>query len=211
MGFEYFYGFVDGDTSQWQPNLFRNTTAICAVKIIDDRCASEFLKVMVEMTLRLQNIDFVLVGLIEPERDATGTVIEDHPQSKYRNSRALPLNRHGQGPFCRFSIPRGWSGPGVYALTMDGTAVYVGKCDTPLGERFGARGYGVIHPRNCFQGGQSTNCRINSLILQHAKAGHRLELRFHQNIDKTTRSALESQLIRSLRPPWNVQQPWAIG
>ncbi len=28
MGFEYFYGFIGGDTSQWEPNLFRNTTAI---------------------------------------------------------------------------------------------------------------------------------------------------------------------------------------
>ncbi len=28
MGFEYFYGFVGGDASQWQPNLFHNTTAI---------------------------------------------------------------------------------------------------------------------------------------------------------------------------------------
>ncbi len=28
MGFEYFYGFLGGDTSQWQPNLFRNTTAV---------------------------------------------------------------------------------------------------------------------------------------------------------------------------------------
>jgi arylsulfatase A-like enzyme len=28
MGFEYFYGFLGGDTSQWQPNLFRNATAI---------------------------------------------------------------------------------------------------------------------------------------------------------------------------------------
>lgn len=28
MGFDYFYGFVGGDTSQWQPNLFRNTTPI---------------------------------------------------------------------------------------------------------------------------------------------------------------------------------------
>ena len=28
MGFDYFYGFVGGDTSQWQPNLYRNTTAI---------------------------------------------------------------------------------------------------------------------------------------------------------------------------------------
>jgi arylsulfatase len=28
MGFEYFYGFMGGDSNQWQPNLFRNTTAI---------------------------------------------------------------------------------------------------------------------------------------------------------------------------------------
>jgi arylsulfatase A-like enzyme len=28
VGFDYFYGFVGGDASQWQPNLFRNTTAI---------------------------------------------------------------------------------------------------------------------------------------------------------------------------------------
>jgi arylsulfatase len=28
MGFEYFYGFVGGDASQWQPNLFQNTTPI---------------------------------------------------------------------------------------------------------------------------------------------------------------------------------------
>ncbi len=28
MGFDHFYGFVGGDASQWQPNLFRNTTAI---------------------------------------------------------------------------------------------------------------------------------------------------------------------------------------
>jgi hypothetical protein len=28
MGFDYFYGFVGGDTSQWQPNLLCNTTAI---------------------------------------------------------------------------------------------------------------------------------------------------------------------------------------
>ena len=28
LGFDYFYGFVGGDSSQWQPNLFRNTTPI---------------------------------------------------------------------------------------------------------------------------------------------------------------------------------------
>ena len=28
LGFEYYYGFLGGDTSQWQPNLFRNTSPI---------------------------------------------------------------------------------------------------------------------------------------------------------------------------------------
>ena len=28
MGFDYFYSFLGGDANQWQPNLFRNTTAI---------------------------------------------------------------------------------------------------------------------------------------------------------------------------------------
>ncbi len=28
MGFDYFFGFVGGDANQWEPNLFRNTTAI---------------------------------------------------------------------------------------------------------------------------------------------------------------------------------------
>ncbi len=28
QGFDYFYGFIGGDTSQWQPNLFRNTNPI---------------------------------------------------------------------------------------------------------------------------------------------------------------------------------------
>lgn len=28
MGFEYFYGFVGGDSNQWEPNLFRNTSQI---------------------------------------------------------------------------------------------------------------------------------------------------------------------------------------
>jgi hypothetical protein len=33
MGFEYFYGFIGGDANQWQPNLFRNTTAIYSLSL----------------------------------------------------------------------------------------------------------------------------------------------------------------------------------
>jgi arylsulfatase len=28
LGFEYFYGFMGGDASQWEPNLYRNTSPI---------------------------------------------------------------------------------------------------------------------------------------------------------------------------------------
>ena len=28
MGFEYFYGFIGGETNQWQPDLYRNTTRV---------------------------------------------------------------------------------------------------------------------------------------------------------------------------------------
>ena len=28
MGFDYFYGFMGGETDQWTPYLFRNTTQI---------------------------------------------------------------------------------------------------------------------------------------------------------------------------------------
>jgi hypothetical protein len=83
------------------------------------------------------------------------------PQSRYRNARDLPLNGHGAGPFCCFSIARGLNVPGVYVLTLAGEAVYVGKC-TSLARRFGPQGYGAIQPKNCFVGGQSTNCKILS-------------------------------------------------
>ena len=61
---------------------------------------------------------FERVGLIDPERDASGAVREFMPQSRYANARGLPLNGHGAGPFCRFSIAQGLDTPGVYVLTL---------------------------------------------------------------------------------------------
>jgi hypothetical protein len=90
---------------------------------------------------------------------------------------------------------------GVYAVTVDDGIVYVGECQN-LSERFNARGYGTISPRNCFEDGQPTNCRINALILQGAKQGSRIELWFHQT---TERKPVEAEIISRLRPPWNIQ------
>ncbi len=89
-------------------------------------------------------------------------------------------------------------------LTLAGQAVYVGKC-RDLAQRFGPQGYGVIQPKNCFVGGQSTNCKINNLILQHAKQRQQLELWFQATGEA---GPVERDLIVKIRPAWNTQVPW---
>lgn len=79
--------------------------------------------------------------------------------------------------------------------------IYIGECQN-LSKRFNDGGYGTIHPRNCFKGGQSTNCRINALILGVAKQGCKIDLWFHASSD---RYDVERRPILQLRPRWNVQ------
>ena len=84
------------------------------------------------------------------------------------------------------------------------TVLYVGQSQN-LEERWGPRGYGNISPRNCYMGGQETNCRINNLIYREASAGTELDLWFHQvEGDKNVRIAIESRLVAILKPLWNL-------
>ena len=147
---------------------------------------------------------FKHIGLIEPERDSNGAIREFMPQSQYRNVRALPLHDHGAGPFCRFTAARGIHKAGVYVITFARRPAYVGKC-CDLALRFGPQGYGAIQPRNCFVGGQSTNCKVNNLILQAARRGQGMELWFHATSEP---ASVERDIIVKIRPPWNTQVPW---
>lgn len=76
-------------------------------------------------SLRLVELDFARIGPIEPERDDAGALRVAAPQSRYSNLRALPLNRYGAGPFCKFKIPSGLKQAGVYVITIDGQSRYV--------------------------------------------------------------------------------------
>jgi len=87
---------------------------------------------------------------------------------------------------------------GVYALMKDGAVCYIGECED-LGKRFNM-GYGNISPKNCYQGGQPTNCKINHRVLEVSKAGGRIDLYFHQT---SQRKAVEKLLIVRCSPPWN--------
>lgn len=144
--------------------------------------------------------NFARLCLVDPDRDPRGQPREYLPQGRYRNASGLRLHRYGTGPFCRFRIPADLHVGGVYVLLMDGSAYYVGECEN-LSGRFNT-GYGQISPRNCYEGGQRTNCRVNHLILEAVKAGYEVELWFYETAD---RQAIESRLTAELRPPWNSQ------
>jgi len=142
--------------------------------------------------------DFHLVFAIEPLRMSDGTVRAYWPQSRYANRGSLPLNRYGNGPFCKFKVPGDLRESGVYAITIDGELRYIGKCEN-LTLRFN-NGYGNISPRNCFIGGQETNCRINNLIYRDSNAGRLVDVWFcatDHHEDK------EKQLLNSLKLAWH--------
>jgi hypothetical protein len=76
--------------------------------------------------------------------------------------------------------------------------MYIGEC-VNLSSRYNA-GYGQISPRNCFVGGQETNCRINNLIYGEATHSHKIELWFHQSDHY---KSIEAELRKELNPAWN--------
>lgn len=151
----------------------------------------------------IHGTEFTLVGELDPDRDSDGRPIEFMPQASYAKAATARLNPHGAGPFCRLRVAQGVRQSGVYAIVGDDVVLYVGIADD-LAERWGPRGYGAIHPRNCYVGGQATNCKINATVLREAKAGHRLYLYFA--LVAEMRRQVEARLLSALGPPLNGRQ-----
>lgn len=142
--------------------------------------------------------DFLDLGELVIERGVTGAPTEFAPQQFYAKAEKCKLHRYGEGNFCKFRVTGLPNESGVYVFVAEGTPRYVGKAIN-LKQRFGM-GYGSISPRNCFQGGQQTNCRINKLVLDLAKEGRPIRLLVHACTDH---DSFESLLIGHLNPPWN--------
>ena len=159
---------------------------------------SQAASVAVSPTLSLGGYPFARVCALEPDRDASGAIRTFMPQGEYANSREQALNPYGQGPFCRFRIPAAYPLRGVYAVLVGETVMYVGKCDN-LSRRFNM-GHGQVSPKNCYEGGQNTTCKINHLVLRVAEAGQEVTLWFYET---EADAAVEAQLIQALRPSWN--------
>ena len=156
-----------------------------------------------DTVLPLCGRDFAWVTEVELDAGPDGRPLEFMPQKDYAKAEEKPLNRHGRGPFCRFSVPGLPECPGLYAVTVDRRLAYVGIATKSLRQRWGSSGYAEIHPVNCYRGGQSTNCKSNHAILLAVLEGQIVELWIRRDGDPRP---LEARLIRELDPPWNSQR-----
>jgi hypothetical protein len=144
------------------------------------------------------SLELTYICEIVPEKNVCGAIKEYSPHKKYINAAVAKIHKFGMGPFCKFRIPANLNLAGVYAIKVEDSIKYVGECES-LSWRFNT-GYGNISPRNCFVGGQSTNCKINSYILKEKQKGRNIHLYF---IDTDDRFSLERELIDQYKPEWN--------
>lgn len=148
--------------------------------------------------LSLGEWDFELVASLAPERDQSWTIIEYSSQGRYQGADNVPLHRYGHGTFCRFRINVPTGRAGVYAMVVDGAVRYIGEC-VDLLRRFNT-GHGNISPRNSYEHGQPTNCKINQHVLDETKAGRQVNVYFHSS---SQRKSIEACLIEMYSPRWN--------
>ena len=131
---------------------------------------------------------FHFIQPLIPETNSLGLALKFYPHKLYKGYRKL--HRFGLGPFCSFSVNAD-NVPGVYILVSNGELLYIGQtCN--LNQRFNNKvfgSYGFITPNACYEGGQSTNFKINQLVLRKFEAGEPVLLYFlptleHKRIEK---------------------------
>ena len=143
---------------------------------------------------------FQFVQELIPEKTLFGKIKTFDPKQHYPKKDSKALNKYGNGTFCRFSIknPAYDRVRGVYALLDEDGLLYIGQT-VNLRQRYND-GYGDIQPVNCYVGGQSTNCKINSMVLQKYSSGHHVYLFFYETAEY---DRIEHELIEAMNPPYN--------
>jgi hypothetical protein len=68
-----------------------------------------------------------------------------------------------------------------------------------LTKRFN-HGYGNISPKNCYRGGQATNCKLNNLVFWAAIKGETITLWFCRTQEY---KECERSILSKFKPPWN--------
>lgn len=87
--------------------------------------------------------------------------IYNHIDNQYKD---LKKNKFGEKDFCKFKINYPKKISGVYLWVVDNEIIYIGETEDLL-KRFNAN-YGHITPYNCTIKGQTTNCKMNNIVLE---------------------------------------------
>lgn len=124
------------------------------------------------------------------------------PQKNYNNKKHYPyINDIDETTvFCKFkpNLPKI---KGVYLWVDDeDEIIYIGEGEN-LYSRFN-NGYGNISPRNCYKGGQSTNVKMNRVVLSYFNNNRTIniyicETNEHKNV--------ESKLLSLIKTQYNIQ------
>lgn len=152
--------------------------------------------------MKIGNYYFEFVETIEPKRTETGEIWVDLPQSRYNNKKGLGLHEYGEGEFCKFKLNNAKSVSGVYAWVLEGETepIYIGETNN-LKKRF-CMGYGTISPRNCYIGGQKTNCKMNQVVLKEYSNGRKIKIYF---LKANEYKKIELELLGAINTLYNTK------
>ncbi|WP_262181534.1 GIY-YIG nuclease family protein [Haloarcula laminariae] len=147
--------------------------------------------------------EFNFVDTVTLEENESGQIDLKMPHSRYAKADEMPVHQYGWGPFCKFFADTTdyQQVSGVYVFTANYQIVYVGEA-VDIHSRIQA-GYSNISPRNCFEGGQQTNCRINNAILDVIRNQGQVALWASVTRDRKQR---EAELIDECDPQWNKER-----
>ena len=102
--------------------------------------------------------------------------------------------------------------PGVYLWEEDGRIVYVGQTRKPLMARLGSGGYSSISLYNTYapkpglrNGGQETNCRINSSANLSITSGHSLIIWYKVTAAELAKREETAWMQLFEKPFWNLK------
>ena len=90
---------------------------------------------------------------------------------------------------------------GVYLWVLNNEIIYIGETER-LKDRFNT-GYGTISPRNLFKGGQSTNCKMNRVVLNNTKLNKCIIIYFCNTLEH---KELEKKLLSKYKPKYNARK-----
>lgn len=159
--------------------------------------------------MELAGYDFRKVSAIEAWRKADGSIRTNthyHHPAVYdadRNPEGRRLHAYGHVPFVYLEHDPLPSSPGAYVIVRSETILYVGMSGN-LDQRWGPLGYEAIGVTDCFYGGSTTTCRVNSLIGSELIAGNALALWIHET---PMPGPVEVAVYCAFKPPWNDAVP----